>query len=343
MSVIKLTEFTRGGGCGCKVSPAVLQEILQHVKQNKNFPSLLVGKDTADDAAVYSIGNGQAIISTADFFMPVVDDAYDFGRIAAANSLSDVYAMGGKPIMAIALLGWPTEKIDASEASKVLQGAQAVCAQAQIPLAGGHTVDSVEPFFGLAVTGLVNEKNIKRNNTVHEGDVLFLTKPIGSGILASAFRKEQLQPGHYPLLAENMATLNSIGQKLGDLEYVHAMTDVTGFGLVGHLMEMLTGNEFSAEIEMKKLPVLEGAMHYMARFLYPDNTTRIYNSYKEAVQWPQGLEFLLLCDPQTSGGLLFSVAKEKVGEVETFLKAAGVEAWNIGSITAKQEKKIVVL
>ena len=245
---IKLTQYSRAAGCGCKIAPDVLEKILHGATQKAN-PNLLVGYDTKDDASVYDIGNGQAIISTTDFFMPIVDDAFDFGRIAAANAISDVYAMGGKPFMAVAILGWPIEKLSTDIAKLVLDGARSICAEANIPLAGGHSIDSQEPIFGLAVTGEIEIKNIKKNSTATEGCKLFLTKPLGVGMIATAHKRGLAIPDDLDAAIKSMSQLNSIGYEFGKLEYVKAMTDVTGFGLLGHLIEMCEGSGLSAEIE----------------------------------------------------------------------------------------------
>lgn len=339
MTDIKLTQFSKAAGCGCKISPEALQQILSglHSTPDKN---LLVGNENSDDAAVYDIGNNQCIISTTDFFMPIVDDAFDFGQIAAANSLSDVYAMGGKPIMAIAILGWPVEKIPTAEAQRVLQGAIEICKQTNIPLAGGHSIDSAEPIFGLAVTGIIHKQNIKKNNTCKEGDLLYLTKAIGSGILATALKREKLNTEHYPILLKSMTALNTFGAVCGGLDYVNAMTDVTGFGLLGHLCEMLENTKHSATIEVTKIPLLEGTAKYTAEFIYPDNTTRNYNSVKEKANGLNGLEFITLCDPQTSGGLLISVSGNKKNEFEKVLQENKQEAVCIGIIAGQKEKLI---
>jgi len=339
MSEIKLTQYSKGAGCGCKIAPEPLQQILSGL-QSIPDKNLLVGNETNDDAAVYDIGNGQCVISTTDFFMPIVDDAFDFGRIAAANSISDIYAMGGKPIMAIAVLGWPLEKIPATEAKIVLHGAIDICKKAGISLAGGHSIDNPEPVFGLAVTGIIEKEHIKKNNTCKEGDLLYLTKPLGTGILATALKRGKLDPTHYPALLENMTTLNTFGTLCGSLEHVHAMTDVTGFGLLGHLHEMLDGKKLSAEVEVNKIPLLEGTEQYTKEYIYPDNTTRNYNAVKEKVQLLGGLEFITLCDPQTSGGLLISVSHTRKEEFEATASNNKQAAYLIGKITSGGEKKI---
>ncbi len=339
MREIKLTQYSKAAGCGCKIAPQVLQEILSGLTSLKD-KNLLVGNESNDDAAIYDIGNNQCIISTTDFFMPIVDDAFDFGQIAATNALSDVYAMGGKPLMAVAILGWPVEKIPVAEAQRVLQGATEICKKINIPLAGGHSIDSAEPIFGLAVTGIIQKQNIKKNNTCKEGDLLFLTKAIGSGILATALKREKLNQEHYPILLKNMTTLNTFGAVCGELDYVNAMTDVTGFGLLGHLCEMLENTGHSADIEINKIPLLEGTAKYVTEFIYPDNTTRNYNSVKEKVNGLNGLDFITLCDPQTSGGLLILVSGNKKEEFERVLKENKQESTCIGKITRKKEKQI---
>lgn len=331
MPDIKLTQYSKAAGCGCKIAPEALQQILSGLCSvpSKN---LLVGNESNDDAAVYDIGNGQCVISTTDFFMPIVDDGFDFGKIAAANSISDVYAMGGRPIMAVAILGWPIEKIAAAEARRVLEGAIEICAKAGIPLSGGHSIDNAEPIFGLAVTGLVQKEHIKKNNTPQNGDLLYLTKALGTGIQATALKRGKLDPRHYPVLLENMTSLNTFGAACGELDYVHAMTDVTGFGLLGHLAEMLEEKKLAAEIEVGKIPLLEGTEQYNKEFIYPDNTTRNYNAVKEKVKWLGGLEFITLCDPQTSGGLLISVSPNKQNEFEKLLADNKQKVFLIGNI-----------
>ena len=237
---IKLTQFSKASGCGCKIAPTVLEEILSGCKQDITFANLLVGNETKDDAAVYELEDGNCIVSTTDFFTPIVDDAFDFGKISATNAISDVYAMGGKPLMAVAILGWPIDKIPTALAQQVIKGAQAICSQAGIPLAGGHSVDTQEPLFGLAVTGIVKKENLKRNNTVKENDVLYLTKPLGIGVLSTALKRGLLHEDDYKTLLKHTTALNTIGEKLGGLTFVNAMTDVTGFGFAGHLPESIS-------------------------------------------------------------------------------------------------------
>ncbi|MGZ4038306.1 MAG: selenide, water dikinase SelD, partial [Bacteroidia bacterium] len=333
------TQFSKASGCGCKIAPAVLQEIL---KSDRRFSceQLLVGYDHADDAAVYELENGQCLISTTDFFTPIVNDAFDFGRVAATNSISDVYAMGGQPIMALAILGWPVDKLGAALAQRILDGAREQCAKAGIPLAGGHSIDSSEPIFGLSVNGLVEKKRLKKNNTAEENDVLYLSKPIGSGVYSSAMKRGLLQADDEQELISNLTTLNSLGAELGRLPYVTAMTDVTGFGLAGHLLEMLNGTNFSAQVGKKSIPVFKNFDYYAKQFVYPDNTTRNLTAYNAEISGMNDLDFILFCDPQTSGGLLFTV---KAANADEFEKAfAGRSVHRIGSVVKQQEKRIVI-
>ena len=345
---IKLTQYSHGAGCGCKISPKVLDEILKSSFVLPDNNKLLVGNHSKDDAAVYDLGNGMALISTTDFFMPIVDDAVDFGRIAAANSISDVYAMGGKPLMAIAILGWPVEKLPVELAQKVIEGGRIICSEAGIPLAGGHSIDSQEPIFGLAVTGIVPLENIKKNNTAREGDYLFLTKPLGVGILSTAQKRGLLKEEHLPLMIEQMTTLNNIGEELGKINGVTAMTDVTGFGLLGHLIEMAEGSGVSAEIYYNKLPVAEGVKEYITQRIFPDATTRNWNGYSNKIKFEKGVNvleaFTLLPDPQTNGGLLVSVRDDGIEEMKVRLKKSGLEKFMepIGRLIGKQEKIVLV-
>jgi selenide, water dikinase len=320
----KLTEYSKGGGCGCKIAPSVLEEIVG-AKGAFPFQNLLVGNDSNDDAAVYQINEDSAIISTTDFFMPIVDDPYDFGRIAAANSISDIYAMGGTPMMAIAILGWPIDKLPAAVAQKVLEGARAICQEVNVPLAGGHTIDSNDPIFGLAVTGSVLLKHIKRNNTARVGDVLFLTKPIGVGIESTAIKRKLLSQDHYSILVDQLTTVNKIGEALGKIVGVHAMTDVTGFGLLGHLTEMAEGSGVSAQLKYDSIKKMPGLEQYIKQKTIPGATARNWNSYNNKIQFENGVDEaearLLLPDPQTNGGLLIAVDKNAIDEVnQTFAK-----------------------
>ena len=345
---VRLTQYSRGAGCGCKIAPAVLQEMLKTNSEELSHINLLIGNSSNDDAAVFDIGDGNAIISTTDFFMPIVDDAFDFGRIASANAISDVYAMGGKPLMAIAILGWPIEKLSTTLAQQVLEGARAICAKAGIPLAGGHTIDTVEPMFGLAVTGIIKKQNIKQNNSAKEGDLLFITKPIGLGILATAQKRNVLTEEHAKNMIVKMTQLNSFGEKLGAISGVSAVTDVTGFGLLGHCVEMAEGANLSLELYYSRIPVIEGAKEYLAQKVVPDSTYRNWNSYSTKTAFEKGVNvmeaFSLLPDPQTNGGLLFSVNENSVEEIIEALKTNGYEDYiiPIGKFTEKNEKTINV-
>ena len=342
MPPILLTQYSHGAGCGCKIAPKVLDEILQSQLALPDNDKLLVGNHSKDDAAVYDLGNGMALISTTDFFMPIVDDAFDFGRIAAANSISDVYAMGGKPLLAIAILGWPVEKLPVELARKIVEGGRTLCAEAGIPLAGGHSIDSPEPIFGLAVTGIVPIENLKRNNTAREGDFLFLTKPLGTGILSTAQKRGLLAPGHLPVMISQLSRLNAAGTELGQISSVNAMTDVTGFGLLGHLLEMAEGSGLSAELFYEKIPVMEGVPEYIRQRIFPDATTRNWSSYSAKVKFEKGVNvmeaFTLLPDPQTNGGLLISVQEEGREAVSALL--GGAEP--VGRMIARAEKTIYV-
>ena len=342
---IRLTQYSHGAGCGCKIAPKVLDEILQHNKSIKSA-KLLVGNDTKDDAAVYDIGNGQGLISTTDFFMPIVDDPFYFGRIAAANAISDVYAMGGKPIMALAVLGWPLNKLPATIAQRVIAGGSSACEEAGIPLAGGHSIDSPEPIFGLSVNGLVDLNNLKKNSTAKEGDILFLTKPIGVGIFSTALKRGQLREEHYSILIDQLSALNSAGEDLGKIKGVNAMTDVTGFGLLGHLLEMAEGSGLSAHIEYGAIPKLDQVENYIQQKVVPDSTYRNWNSYSDKVSFAKGVNvmeaFSLLPDPQTNGGLLITVTEEASTEVTRLLNAKGLYSVPIGEMLSQTEKMIYV-
>ena len=346
---VRLTQFSRGSGCGCKIAPKTLEEILRSnltLPDNKN---LLVGNHSNDDAAVYDLGNGSALISTTDFFMPIVDDPFVFGKVAAANSISDVYAMGGKPLMAIAILGWPVEKLSANIAQKVIEGGRAICAKAGIPLAGGHSIDSPEPIFGLAVTGLVPVANLKRNNTAKAGDSLLLTKSVGVGILAAASKRGLLADAHREVLHHQLTTLNNIGEELGKIPGVHAITDVTGFGVLGHVMEVAEGSGLSVNLEYNKIPLVDGVREYMAQRIFPDATTRNWNSYSSRVKFEKGVNvmeaFSLLPDPQTNGGLLISVSPDDLSTVQELFRANGLESFTepIGKMTEREEVIIKVV
>ena len=344
---IRLTQFSKGGGCGCKIAPAVLQDIIG-TSTTANFTSLLVGHQNADDAAVYQINDTMAVISTTDFFVPIVDDPFDFGRIAAANAISDVYAMGGTPLMAVAILGFPVEKLPLQMAQQILEGGRSICAEAGIPLAGGHTIDTSEPIFGLAVTGSVALPHLKRNMDAQAGDLLFLTKPLGSGLLSTALKRDVLTDPHYSILIQHLTTLNKAGEALGKIKGVHAMTDVTGFGILGHAIEMAEGSGVSMTLDYASLQKMEGTDSYLQQRTVPDATFRNWNSYSSKVQFEKGVNvreaFTLLPDPQTNGGLLIAVAPEVAEEVKTVLAAHGLGAFTqpIGMCMERGEKLILV-
>lgn len=342
---VKLTHFSHGAGCGCKISPKVLDTIL---KSNFSLPDndkLLVGNSSKDDAAVFDLENGQALISTTDFFTPIVDDAFDFGKIASANAISDVYAMGGKPILAIAILGWPIDKLSPELAQKVIEGSRKICAEAGIPLAGGHSIDTAEPIFGLAVNGLISINNLKKNNTAKEGDILFLTKPLGVGILTTAEKKGLLKEVHKNIAAKQMMQLNKIGEILGKTDAVNAMTDVTGFGLLGHLIEMAEGSALSAEISFNDVPlIIPDLKYYIENNSAPGGTNRNWISYKYKVGEINDYQKAILADPQTSGGLLIAVKESAIEEIKKLFAEHHLEKFvkPIGKLISKREKVVLV-
>lgn len=346
---IKLTAHSKGGGCGCKISPAILSEILasHNVGAKNKVKNLLVGNDSRDDAAVYQLDDTTAMISTTDFFMPIVDDAFSFGQIAAANAISDVYAMGGNPIFALAVLGWPLATLPASEAAKVMEGARKTCTEAGIVIAGGHSIDSQDPIFGLVVNGLVAIENLKRNDTAKAGDVLLLTKPLGVGIMATAQKRAVLTEDDLQLLVQQLTTINKAGAALGKMKEVHAMTDVTGFGLIGHLTEMMQGSQLSADIHYNAIPIIPAVRNYMAQKTIPGATARNWNSCSEGVVLDNTVNAeeakLLLPDPQTNGGLLIAVAPSALKEVQTILQEFGIAYTTpMGECTIAKEKRIYI-
>ena len=340
---VKLTQYSHGAGCGCKISPSVLDKILQSNLAIPDNKQLIVGNHSKDDAAVYDMGNGIALISTTDFFMPIVDDPFDFGRIASANAISDVYAMGGKPALAIAILGWPVNKIPPEIAQRVIEGSRSVCMEAGISLAGGHSIDSPEPIFGLAVNGFVPVDNIKKNNTAREGDLLFLTKPLGVGILTTAEKKELLQKEHIGLAAKQMMELNKIGEALGKLSGVHAMTDITGFGFLGHLAEMAEGSGLSAIVNFKNIPLISHDIkYYVSKKCIPGGTNRNWDSYGEKIEAISEFQKAVLADPQTSGGLLIAVDPLAINELKSVMDKFGLSKFHnsVGKLIA-QGKTII--
>lgn len=342
---IRLTQYSHGAGCGCKISPAILDQILHSSLAMPDNDRLLVGNHSRDDAAVYKLNEQEALISTTDFFMPIVDDPFQFGRIASANAISDVYAMGGRPVLAIAILGWPINTLSPDVARQVIEGSRSICKEAGIPLAGGHSIDSPEPIFGLAVNGLVAISNLKQNNTAQAGDVLLLTKPIGIGILTTAEKKGLLRPEHAELAAATMMQLNQAGTWLGEQKAVHALTDVTGFGLLGHLSEMAEGSGLTAELISSRVPLLTAELkNYIEAGCVPGGTNRNLASYGHLIDGRTPELDALLADPQTSGGLLIAVdasAWESLGDHLTRL-IPGYEAVAIGQFTERGSAAVVI-
>lgn len=333
MQDVRLTQYSHGAGCGCKISPQLLEKILASQITPFHDPNLLVGNESKDDAAVFDLQNGSAIISTTDFFMPIVDDAYDFGRIAATNAISDIYAMGGKPIMAIAILGWPVNLLAPEIAQKVIEGARAVCSDAGISLAGGHSIDTPEPIFGLAVTGIVPIDRIKRNNQAESGCQIFLTKPLGIGILTTAEKQSKLRDEHQGIACKLMCQLNKSGESFARLSGVKAMTDVTGFGLLGHLSEICEGSQLKAHIFFDKVPYLPAVFDYIEQGCVPGGTERNYASYAHKIGSITEQQKSLLCDPQTSGGLLLAVNTSAVVKVHVIAQQHNIELHAIGEFT----------
>ena len=320
----------------------MLGTILHSELENFYDPNLLVGNETADDAAVYDLGNGTAIISTTDFFMPIVDDPFDFGRIAATNAISDIFAMGGKPIMGIAILGFPTNVLPAEVAQKIVDGGRFACHQAGIALAGGHSIDSPEPIFGLAVTGVIDTEKVKRNASAKSGCKLYMTKPLGIGILTTAEKKGKLKPEHQGLATAAMCQMNSIGSQFSQVDGVTAMTDVTGFGLLGHLIEICEGSNLSAVVFADKIKTLEGVKDYIAQGCVPGGTGRNFESYGHKVGVLTEEQKAILCDPQTSGGLLVAVEPNSIQKVIEIAKDAGIDLYEVGELKPKSELDVVV-
>jgi selenide,water dikinase len=335
---IKLTSFSHGGGCGCKIAPGVLAEIL---KSSTGFPlpkELMVGIETADDAAVYKLNDEQALIATTDFFMPIVDDPFDFGRIAATNAISDVYAMGGTPIMALALVGMPVNKLPLETIGQIIRGGESICAEAGIPIAGGHTIDSVEPIYGLVVLGLVHPSKVKRNADAKAGDVLVLGKPLGVGVLSAALKKDVLGKDGYDAMIANTTKLNKPGRLLADMPGVHALTDVTGFGLLGHLLELARGAQLEAQLDMPAIPLLPGVLQLAHDGYFTGASGRNWDAYGKDVTLDATIsdaQRALLTDPQTSGGLLVSCDPGAVEDVlAVFAREGFAEAAVIGRMQA---------
>ncbi|MDQ7042445.1 MAG: selenide, water dikinase SelD [Sulfurimonas sp.] len=343
MKDIKLTQYSHGAGCGCKISPKLLDSILKSNRKHISYPDLLVGNSSKDDAAAFDLGNGTSVLSTTDFFMPIVDDPFTFGRIAATNAISDIYAMGGKPLMAIAIFGWPIEKLSDDVAREVIDGGRAVCEEAGSPLAGGHSIDSPEPIFGLAVTGIVDNKNLKRNNSAKAGCSLFLTKALGIGILTTAQKQGKIEDGDIDVAVDAMCESNKIGYEIAKLQGVVAVTDVTGFGLLGHLSEICEGSSISAVLEYEKIPTLKNVKKYLKMGCVPGGTHRNFESYGHKIGSMSEEQQNILCDAQTSGGLLCVVAEESVEEFLEITKKAGLDLEAIGTTKASSTKLIEVI
>lgn len=339
---IKLTQFSPAAGCGCKLSPETLREILAPVEidalEDSTSP-LLVGNSSRDDAAAIDIGGGRALLSTTDFFTPIVDDPFEFGQISATNAISDIYAMGGHPTVAIAILGWPVDKLAPAIASHVLAGARQTCREAGIALAGGHSIDISEPIFGLAVSGLVDIENLKQNNTAQSGDTLFLTKPLGVGIISTAIKRGKAQASDIELASQSMRSLNRIGPSLASIKGVNALTDVTGFGLLGHLTEIMTASALDAEISWSQIPKLPNLEHYVEEGCVPGGTGRNYASITQHLPTLNETQLAILCDPQTSGGLLVTVQREAIDEVVAILEGAGLPFNPIGRLSKQLNEK----
>ena len=343
MSQIKLTEYSHGAGCGCKIAPGLLEEILQTSSIPLPEPRLLVGNDTKDDAAVFDLGNGSSVVSTTDFFMPIVDDPFEFGQIAATNAISDIYAMGGTPLMAIAIFGWPISKLGADVASQVIEGGRHACKLAGIPLAGGHSIDAPEPIFGLAVTGQVNNQDLKRNDQATAGCQLFLTKPLGIGILTTAEKKKLLKKEHMRIAPEAMCQLNKPGADFAKLPYVTAMTDVTGFGLMGHLTEICEGSQLRAEVNFHAVPKLPHVEHYLSLGCSPGGAQRNFDSYGHKLGEMTDIQKKILCDPQTSGGLLVSVENNHTADFITFANTLGLELTSLGELLPADDSPLIAV
>ena len=325
---VRLTQFSHGGGCGCKIAPGVLEQILSKAAPGILPKQLLVGIETSDDAAVYQINERQAIVATTDFFMPIVDDPFDFGAIAATNAISDVYAMGGQPLFALALVGMPVNQIPLDVIRRILEGGESVCTRAGIPIAGGHTIDSVEPIYGLVAIGLVDPRNLKRNAGAQPGDKLVLGKPIGVGIHSAALKKGKLDDAGYRAMIATTTKLNTPGTKLGALDAVHALTDVTGFGLLGHLLEIAKGSRAGARIDWKSVPILPDALEFARQGIVTGASGRNWTGYGQHVKLGGGVgeaEMSLLTDPQTSGGLLVACAPDAVDEVLRIFRDDGFD------------------
>lgn len=343
MPQVKLTEYSHGAGCGCKIAPGVLEEMLQTSTAPFHDPRLLVGNETKDDAAVYDLDNGFSVISTTDFFMPIVDDPFEFGQIAATNAISDIYAMGGTPLMAIAIFGWPIKKLSSEVAAQVIEGGRYACKLAGIALAGGHSIDAPEPIFGLAVTGQVDNAHIKRNSQASANCDLFLTKPLGIGILTTAEKNKVLKEEHSRIAIETMLQLNKPGAEFAKLPYVSAMTDVTGFGLMGHLVEICEGSGLQATVNYQSVPKLPEVENYISLGCSPGGAQRNFDSYGHHLSDMTDLQRKILCDPQTSGGLLVAVEKNHSDEFVKFAKSFDLDLQPLGELVVADKSKSTLI
>ncbi|MGB0893080.1 MAG: selenide, water dikinase SelD [Parashewanella sp.] len=340
---IKLTQYSHGAGCGCKISPKDLGHILQSALPTFDDPNVLVGNHTRDDAAVYQLDDKTGIISTTDFFMPIVDDPFTFGRIAATNAISDIYAMGGTPMMAIAILGWPLKLLSAKVASKVIDGGRQACKDAGIMLAGGHSIDSPEPIFGLAVTGKVTLNHLKKNCTAQVNDKLYLTKPLGIGIHTTAQKKKLLKTEDYDIAINAMCQLNKVGVELAKLDGINAITDVTGFGLAGHLIEMCQGAQLQTQIDFSAIPLLSKTLDYLSQGCIPGGSERNFASYGQYLPALTKQQQAILCDPQTSGGLLIAVSPTQESQFLSLMDAEQQLAVKIGRFTEPKQMELINL
>jgi len=343
MESVKLTEYSHGAGCGCKISPMLLDKILDTKRKTPSYPALLVGNTDKDDAAAFDLGNGSSVLSTTDFFMPIVDDPFTFGRIAATNALSDIYAMGGKPLMAISIFGWPIDKLSEHVAREVIDGGRAICEEAGIPLAGGHSIDSPEPIFGLAVTGIVENKHLMKNSNAKENCHIFLTKPLGIGILSTAQKQKKIENGDIDPAIDAMTTLNKIGADIAKIDGVIAMTDVTGFGLLGHLVEICEASKISSEIYFDKVPLLPNVEKYRLLGCIPGGAKKNYLSYGSKISKMTQAQREILCDAQTSGGLLIMVEEKALVSFHKLTQESSLELEAIGKTTLQGDNVVEII
>jgi selenide,water dikinase len=337
---LRLTQYSVGGGCGCKISPADLEQIISRCEKSHVIDAqLLVGNENMDDAAVYDLKNGQVLISTTDFFTPIVDDPFDFGRIASVNAMSDVYAMGGKPIFALAILGWPLAKLSAETAARVIEGARSVCSSIGIVIAGGHSIDIPEPVFGLVVNGLAPKEGFKQNCTATAGCRLFLSKPLGIGAISNAAKNSKVSLSDYNEAIAWMTRLNTLGPAVASLKGLTAMTDVTGFGLGGHLLEICKGSHLTAELDFEALPLLIGFKDYIAQGCIPGGTRRNFKSYGHLIEPMDEIRKMIICDPQTSGGLLMAVEPDSILEFMAIVESENAFVKEIGHLMKREDEK----